>query len=138
MHSSGKVRNTTIWWPWKINETNRLKIKTKGGFDLTILKVKQIHYRRIEIFTIRFNPKSIATSRSNLLTRPHASSESTDSSLLGLTATQVPTLVTLRSHSKVSDQLLLLIFVAATRFYQRLIIDLALVDACVVRMYNTS
>ena len=47
-------------------------------------------------------------------------------------------LVTLRSHLKVSDQLLLLIFVAATRFHQRLIVDLALVDACVVRRYNTS
>ena len=47
-------------------------------------------------------------------------------------------LVTLRSHLKVLDQLLLLIFVAATRFHQRLIVDLALVDACVVRRYNTS
>ena len=59
-------------------------------------------------------------------------------SLLGLTATQAPTLVTLRSYSKVSDQLQLLIFVAVTRFYQCLIVDLALVDACIVRKYNTS
>ena len=58
-------------------------------------------------------------------------------SLLGLTATQAPTLVTLRSHSKVSDHLQLLIFVAAIRFYQFLIIDLALVDVYVVRRYNT-
>ena len=37
---------------------NRLKVKTWGGFDLTILKVKkQIHYKRIEVFTIRFYPK---------------------------------------------------------------------------------
>ena len=47
---------------------NYFKVKTWGGFDLSILKVKQIHYKRIEFFTIRFNPKSIATSCSNLLT----------------------------------------------------------------------
>ena len=46
--------------------------------------------------------------------------------------------VTLRSHSKVLDHLQLLIFVAATRFYQCLIIDLASIDACVVSRYNTS
>ena len=57
---------------------NCFKIKTQGGFNLVILKVKQIYYKRIKVFTIRFNPKSIATSNSNLLTRPHASSESTD------------------------------------------------------------
>ena len=27
------------------------KIKTWGGFDLTILKVNQIHYKIIEVFT---------------------------------------------------------------------------------------
>ena len=59
-------------------------------------------------------------------------------SLLGFTATQAPTLVTLRSHSKVSNHPQLLIFVAATRFYYRLIVDLATVDACVVRRYKTS
>ena len=59
-------------------------------------------------------------------------------SLLGFIATQAPTLMTLRSHSKVSDHPQLLIFVAATRFYHCLIVDLALVDACVVRMYKTS
>ena len=79
MHSSEKVSNTTIWWSRKTNETNSFKVKTWGGFDLVILKVKQIHYKRIEVFTIRFNPKSIATSSSNLLTRPHASFESTNS-----------------------------------------------------------
>ena len=57
--------------------------------------------------------------------------------LLGLIATYALTLVTLRSHSKVSNQLHLLIFVAATRFYQCLIVDLAPVDICVVRRYNT-
>jgi len=39
--------------------------------------------------------------------------------------------VTLKFHSKVSDHLHL-IFIAVTRFYQYLI-----VDACVVRKYNT-
>ena len=83
---------------------NRLKVKTWGGFDLEILKVKQIHYKRIEVFTIRFNPKSIAISCSNLLTRPHASFESIDSSsLLGFTSIQAALLVTLRSHLKVLD-----------------------------------
>ena len=48
-------------------------------FDLTILKVKQIYYKRIEVFTIRFNPKSITISSSNLLIGSRASSESTDS-----------------------------------------------------------
>ena len=33
---------------------NRLKVKTWGGFDLTIHKDKQIHYKRIEIFTTKF------------------------------------------------------------------------------------
>ena len=46
---------------------------------MAILKVKQIYYKRIEVFTIRFNLKSITTSSSNLLTRPHASFEFTDS-----------------------------------------------------------
>ena len=58
---------------------NHFKLKTWRGFDLGILKVKQIHYKKIEVFTIRFNPKSIATSSSNLLTRPCGSSESIDS-----------------------------------------------------------
>ena len=102
MQSNGNVNNTTIWWPRKTDEMNRFKVKTWGGFDLTILKVKQIHYKRIEVLTIKFNPKSIATSCSNLLTQSHASFEFTDSfSLLGFTATQAPSLVTLRSHSKV-------------------------------------
>ena len=47
---------------------NRFMVKTRGGFDLAILKVKQIYYKRIEVFIIRFNPKSIVTSTSNLLT----------------------------------------------------------------------
>ena len=54
------------------------------------------------------------------------------------THTQAPTLVSLRSHSKVSDHLQLLIFVVATRFYHRLIVDFAPVDAYVVRRYKPS
>ena len=138
MHSSEKVNNTIIWRLRKTDETNRFKVKIWEGFDVTIFNVKQIHYKRIEIFTIRFNLKSIATSSSNLLTRPRVNSEFTNSSLLGFIATKAPTLVTLKSHSKVSDHLQLLIFVAATRFYQYLIVDLAPVDACVVRRYSTS
>ena len=59
-------------------------------------------------------------------------------SILGLTTAQAPMLVTLRSHSKVSDHLHLLIFVVAIRFYHCLTVDLVLVDSCVVRRYNTS
>ena len=51
----------------KTDKTNRFKVKTWREFDIAILKVNQIHYKRIEVFTIRFNPKSIATSCSNLL-----------------------------------------------------------------------
>ena len=138
MHSSGNVNNTTIWWPRKTNETDRFKVKTWRWFNLAILKVKQIHYKRIKVFTIRFNPKSITTSGSNLLTRLRVSFESTDSFSSWICSTQVLMLVTLRSHSKVSDQLQLLIFVVATRFYHCLIVDLVSVNACVVRRYKTS
>ena len=96
------------------NETNCLKVKTEGRFDLTIIKVKQVHYKRIEIFTIKFNPKSIATSSSNLLTRPRASSESTNYSLLDLQHTS--------SHAYDFEILLKgfkspLVDLAATRFH---------------------
>ena len=117
---------------------NRLKVKTQEGFDLAILKVKQIHYKRIEVFTIKFNPKSIAISSSNLLTRPRASSESTDSFSswiycntsihacdfeIPLKGFRSPSLVDLCSNN---------------RFYQCLIVNLALIDTCVVRRYSTS
>ena len=59
-------------------------------------------------------------------------------SLFGFTSTQAPTHVTLRSHLKVLDHVQLLIFVVAISFYHRLIVDLASVDACVVRRYKTS
>ena len=57
---------------------NRFKVKIER-IDLVIFKVKQIHYKRIEVFIIKFNPKSIATFSSNLLSQPRASFESTDS-----------------------------------------------------------
>ena len=53
--------------------------KTWERFDLTIFKVKQIYYKRIKVFTIRFNPKSITISSSNLLTRSRANFEFKDS-----------------------------------------------------------
>jgi len=28
MHGSGKVNNTTIWWPRKTDETSHFKVKT--------------------------------------------------------------------------------------------------------------
>jgi len=80
MQNSRKVNNTTIWWLRKTNETNYFKVKTWGGFNLTILKVKQIHYKRIEVFTIIFNSKSIATFNSNLLTRPRANFQPSNTS----------------------------------------------------------
>ena len=58
---------------------NHFKEKTQRGFDLFILKVKKIHYKRIEFLTIRFNLKSITTSSSNLLIRLCANFKSTDS-----------------------------------------------------------
>ena len=66
------------------------KKKIWEGFYLTILKVNKSTKNRIEVFTIRFNPKSIAIFSSNLLTRPHASSESMDSFSLGFVAHKHP------------------------------------------------
>ena len=68
MQNSEKVNNITMWWPRKTDEMNCFKVKIWSGSDLAILKVKQTYYKRIEIFTIRFNPKSIATFSNNLLT----------------------------------------------------------------------
>ena len=53
-------------------------------------------------------------------------------SLLRFTSTQAPLLVTLRFHTISND------LDATTMFYQRLIVDLAPVDSCVVRRYKTS
>ena len=35
-----------------ITQENQTGKKTREGFNLTILKLKQIHYERIEIYTI--------------------------------------------------------------------------------------
>ena len=77
--------------------------KTWRGFDLTIFKVNQIHYKRIEVFT-----KDLTL---NLILHPivtywhdHMQGSNLQTlSLLGFTATQAALLLTLRSHSKVSD-----------------------------------
>ena len=77
--------------------------KTWRGFDLTILKVNQIHYKRIEVFT-----KDLTL---NLILHPivtywhdHMQGSNLQTlSLLGFTATQAALLLTLRSYSKVSD-----------------------------------
>ena len=81
---SGKVNNTQIWSPRKTNATNRFNVKTWRELDLAILKEKKNPLIEKWSFYKRFNPKSIATSSSNLLTQPHASSKSTDFSLLDL------------------------------------------------------
>ena len=120
------------------DETNRFKVKTWRGFGIAILKVKQIHYKRIEVLTIKFNPISIATSSSNLLTRPHASSETTDSFSSWIYNNtshlacdfEIP-LKSFRSPSV----MILMQHLCSTK---RLIIVFALVDSCVVRRYKTS
>ena len=109
MQRCGKVNNTMIWWPRKINETKRFKVKTWGGFDLIILKVNRIHYKRIEVFT-----KDLTL---NLMLLPvviywhdHVQTLNPQAlSLLRLIAVQASLFVTLRSHSKVSNHLHLLI-----------------------------
>ena len=138
MYSSGKINNITIWWFRKIYEINCFKIKIWGGFDLTILKLKQIYYKRIEIFTIIFNHKSIATSCSNLLTRSCANSKFTDSffhSIYNNISTYTCDFEIPHKGFKSSSVVDL---VVATRFYHHLIVVLALVDSCVVRRYKTS
>ena len=129
-----KINNTHIWSSRKTNETNRLKVKTWGGFDLTIFKVNKSTKRNWSFYE-RFNPKSIATFNSNLLTRLRANFESTDSSLLDLQHTsshaydfEIP-LKGFRSP---------LVDLATTKFHQHLIVDLVPVDACRVKRHKTS
>ena len=45
-----------IWRSKKTNETNSFKVKTWGGFDLAILKVKQIHYRESKFLQSNLTP----------------------------------------------------------------------------------
>ena len=109
MQRCGKVNNTMIWWPRKIDETKRFKVKTWGGFDLIILKVNRIHYKRIEVFTkdltlnLMLLPVVIYWHDHVQTLNPRALS------LLRLIAVQASLFVTLRSHSKVSNHLHLLI-----------------------------
>ena len=111
MQKCRKVNNTMIWLLKKTDETNRFKVKTWGGFDLTILKVNQIHYKRIEVFT-----KDLTL---NLMLPPvvtywHNRVQALNPwipSLLGFIAIQAALLVILRLHLKVSDYLHLLILI---------------------------
>ena len=109
MQRCGKVNNTTIWWPRKINETKRFKVKTWRGFDLIILKVNWIHYKRIEVFTkyltLNLMLPPVVTYWHDHVQTPNPRAPS----LLGLIAMQASLFVTLRSHSKVSNHLHLLI-----------------------------
>ena len=77
------------------------KVKTWGGFDLTILKVNQIHYKRIEVFTknltLNLLLPHVVTYRHD-----HVQALNSQTPLLGFTPTQATLLVILRSHSKVS------------------------------------
>ena len=138
MQRFGKVNNTMIWWPRKTNKTNCFKVKTWRGFNLAILKIKQIHYKRIEVFTIRFNPKSIATSCSNLLTRPYANSESTNSfsSWIYINTSRLACdfEILLKGFKSPSVMILMQQLCSTKRF----IVVFALVDSCVVRMCKTS
>ena len=116
-----KINNTHIWSSRKTNEMNWLKIKTWGGFDLTILKVNKSTNRNWSFYE-RFNPNDFEH-------------ESTDSSLLDLQHTsshaydfEIP-LKGFRSP---------LVDLATTKFHQHLIVDLAPVDACRVRRHKTS
>ena len=75
-------------------------VKTWGGFNLAIPKVKQIHYERIEVYTIAtYTTNILLLPRVEiLLPRPHDSTESTDYFFLGFIAsTSTPTCVSLSS-----------------------------------------
>ena len=76
MQSSGKINKNKDM----INQETK-PVKTQGGFNLTILKVKNKSTRKNRSFTIATQTTNILllpTSR-NLLTRPRANSETTDS-----------------------------------------------------------
>ena len=96
-----KVNNTLIWLPKKTYETNHFKVKTWGKFDLTILMINQIHYKRIEVFTkdliLNLMLSPVVTYWHDYVQAPNPPS------LLGFIATQAALFVTLRFHSKVSN-----------------------------------
>ena len=77
--------------------------KTWREFDLTILKVNQIHYKRIEVFTKDLTLNLILRLVVTYWHDHMQASNPRTLSLLGFTATQAALLLTLRSHSKVSD-----------------------------------
>ena len=77
----------------------------KLGEDLLVLKVKQIHYERIEVCTIRFRPLT-SYCYIEFYYHDHVIALSPwTTSFLDLLQSQVLPLVTLRLHSKVSDLL---------------------------------
>ena len=77
-----KVEKTVIWWPRKTNETNCFKVKTWGGFNLTILKVNKSTMIEWKI-TIDLNSISKAP-QVELTNTTMCNSDSTDSSILDL------------------------------------------------------
>ena len=122
------------WWSKKTYETNSFKVKTWGRFGLTILKVKQIHYRELKFLqsnlTINLllpvvviywhdhmqTPNSWTLS---LLDLHHKSTHACDY--------EIP-LKGFRPR---------LVDLCRIRFHQHSIVDLVPVDACRVRRYRT-
>ena len=125
-----KLNYTTIWLSRKTNETKSFKIKTWRGFNPTILKVNKFNVIESK-FTqyLTLNLMLPPVKLTNMIT---CSSNSTDSSLLDLQHTSSHTYhfkIPLKCFkSPVGVDL-----IAATRFYQHLIINLVLVDTCRVR-----
>ena len=109
MQRCEKANNIIIWLPRKTNETNCFKVKTYERFDLPILKVNQIHYKIIKIFTkdltLNLMLLHVVTYWHDHMQAPNLRTHS----LLGFTPTQAPLLVTLRLHPKVLDHIHLLI-----------------------------
>ena len=99
---------------------------------------KQIHYKRIEVFTIRFNSKYIVISCSNLLTRPRASSKFTDSfsSWIYTNSSRLACNFEIPLKSFRSPSVMILMQQLCST--KRLIVVLTLLDSYVVRKYKTS
>ena len=138
MQRCGKVNNTMIWWSRKTDKMNCFKVIIWRRFYLTILKVKQIYYKRIEFFTNRFNLKSIATSSSNLLTRPCTSSKSTNSfsSWIYTNTSHLAYDFEIPLKGFKSPSIMILMQqLCSTKF---LTVVLASVDSCVVKRYKIS
>ena len=96
----GKINKTMIWLLRKTNETNHFKVKTWGGFNLTILKVNESTMIEWKItIDLTLNLKLPQVELTNTTT---CRSDYMDSSILDLLNTN-SLFMTLRSHSKVSD-----------------------------------